>query len=89
MDQDLYAFWKYDGPPYYLGSEVMAVTTNGLVRVRGYGQAVFKPVLIVPIENGKAMKKKIDDLSDEFKEKVNVLREEHVKELSKLMKIKG
>ena len=33
MKQKLYAFWKYDVPPYVLGGEVTEIKSNGRVCV--------------------------------------------------------
>lgn len=52
----MYAFWKYDIPPFLLGGEVKEIQEDGCVSVVGYTSR-FKPVLIVPIEKGIKLQK--------------------------------
>ena len=72
---NLYAFWKYDVPPFLLGGEVISVTEDGYVTVKGYS-GKFKPELIVPIEKGIKIHKKLNKANAKYKEKVNEAQEE-------------
>ena len=45
----LYAFWKYDIPPFLLGGEVEEVLEDGCVIIKGQTGYKFKPVIIVLI----------------------------------------
>lgn len=60
MKQKLYAFWKYDVPPYVLGGEVTEIKSNGRVCVKGFTGYSFLPLQILPLEEGRAKQKEID-----------------------------
>lgn len=83
---NLYAFWKYDTPPYLLGGEVIEVREDGYVTIEGHAGYKFKPVSIVPIEKGIKLQKKLNKAETKYKKAVNAAREELltvVKEVSK------
>lgn len=65
----MYAFWKYDIPPFLLGGEVKEIQEDGCVSVVGYTSR-FKPVLIVPIEKGIKLQKKLDKANAKYKKVV-------------------
>lgn len=54
----LYAFWKYDLPPYLLGGEVEEIRPDGVAKIKGY-TSLFKPVKVVPLEKGIKLHKKL------------------------------
>jgi hypothetical protein len=49
--QTLFAFWPYENT--FLGGEVIAFHDDGAVRAVGYSDYRFKPVLILPFDEGK------------------------------------
>lgn len=59
MKDKLYAFWKYDTPPYLLGGEVESIDEDGFVTVKGYKSSRFRPVKIVSLEKGIKLQKKL------------------------------
>lgn len=59
MRDKLYAFWKYDNPPYLLGGEVESIDEDGFVTVKGYSSFRFRPVKIVSLEKGIKLQKKL------------------------------
>jgi hypothetical protein len=75
MNKKLYAFWKYDLFPYILGGEVRDIDDRGLVYIEAY-QGRFKPILILPLEKGLAIKKELNNLEREFRTKTKELRQE-------------
>lgn len=83
MQDKLYAFWKYDMPPYLLGGEVEEVKDN-MVRVKGY-TGWFKTVKIVSLEKGIKLQKKLNKAKAKYmkitQQADNELRET-VKEIS-------
>ena len=83
MQDKLYAFWKYDRPPYLLGGEVEEVKDN-MVRVKGY-TGWFRTVKIVPLEKGIKLQKKLNKAKAKYmkitQQADNELRET-VKEIS-------
>lgn len=83
MQDKLYAFWKYDMPPYLLGGEVEEVKDN-MVRVKGY-TGWFKTIKIVSLEKGIKLQKKLNKAKAKYmkitQQADNELRET-VKEIS-------
>lgn len=67
----LYAFWKYDVPPYLLGGEVIEVREDGYVTVVGHTGCKFKPVLIVPLEKGIKLQKKLNEAEAKYRKSVD------------------
>lgn len=85
MENKLYAFWKYDRPPYLLGDEVSQVHEDGSVSVVNYTYR-FKPVVILPLEKGLKLQKKLNKANAKYKKAVD----EATKELKSVVKeIKG
>lgn len=75
-DERLYAFWKYDRPPYLLGGEVLKVREDGGVFVKGYDRymsSYFKKeaiVAIVPYEEGTKLHGKLNKAEKKYKLKI-------------------
>ena len=83
--EKMYAFWKYDIPPFLLGGEVKEIQEDGCVSVVGYTSR-FKPVLIVPLEKGIKLQKKLNKANAKYKKTVTIAKEDLlavVKEISK------
>ena len=59
-EDKLYAFWKYDRPPYVLGGVVTKIKDNGDVCVKGFDGSCFTPMQILPLEEGLAKQMEID-----------------------------
>lgn len=81
MENKLYAFWEYDRPPYLLGDEVSQVHEDGSVSVVKYPYR-FNPVLIVPLEKGIKLQKKLNKANSKYKKIVD----EATKELKDAVK---
>jgi len=64
--QELYAFWKYDTYPFCLGGEVSEITEKGNVIPVGYQGHIFKPIKLVPKEQGLKIKQQLDELKDQY-----------------------
>lgn len=82
----LYAFWKYDIPPFLLGGEVEEVLEDGCVIIKGRTGYKFKPVIIVPLEKGIKLHKKLNKAEAKYRNAMNIAKEELlavVKEISK------
>lgn len=62
---NLYAFWKYDLYPYVLGAPASIMKRQGEVYVDSY-QAWFYPILLLPIESGELLQKKLVQLEKEY-----------------------
>ncbi len=75
-DEKLYAFWKYDSPPYMLGGEVLKIREDGGVFVKGYDRymsSCFKKeaiMAIVPYETGVKLHKKLKKAEARYRLKV-------------------
>lgn len=75
IDQDLYAFWIYDQPPYYIGAKIKRFLPNGLVEVEGFpGSRGMKPVAILPDDDGVRALNELRQLGDETTAKLRVIR---------------
>lgn len=81
----MYAFWKYDIPPFLLGGEVKEIQEDGCVSVVGYTSR-FKPVLIVPIEKGIKLQKKLDKANAKYKKVVATAKEDLLAVVKKISK---
>lgn len=81
----MYAFWKYDIPPFLLGGEVKEIQEDGWVSVVGYTSR-FKPVLIVPIEKGIKLQKKLDKANAKYKKVVANAKEDLLALVKKISK---
>lgn len=85
-DTRLWAFWKYDLPPYYLSGEVEALhEATGRVEVKNYNGRTFIPTKIVPIEEGMRIKKQIEQLGYDCSKTVNEARTHCRTEVEKLL----
>lgn len=71
MNQELYAFWKYDLFPYTLGGKVVKFAAGGLVQVEGYGNMLFRPIGIVQYDEGVEIMSKIKKIKEEHKAEID------------------
>lgn len=62
MNQQLFAFWKYDVFPYILGAAVLEMKSDGRVVVEGYGGAAFQPVKLLPLDAGRKLWEQLKEL---------------------------
>lgn len=63
---DLFAFWRYDLFPFWLGGTVVRMSENGSVETKEFGKGYwFKPYFIVPVSKGRMLKEKLDALRAE------------------------
>ncbi len=67
MDQTLYAFWPHDQFPYTLGGTVVKMNLEGKVETVEFGKGYwFTPCKILPLEQGKMLQAKLDQLKNEY-----------------------
>lgn len=66
MNQRLFAFWKYDLFPYFVGSEIDRINPDGTVHSITFCGSC-KPVIILPIEQGEKLKEQLEVLKGEFR----------------------
>ena len=76
MDEKYYAFWKYNGIPNLLGGEVTEFKPNGQVSVKGYTGMLFYPVKVVPLAEGTALKRYLDQAERIYREKHKLIQDE-------------
>lgn len=76
MRDKLYAFWKYDNPPYLLGGEVESIDEDGFVTVKGYSSFRFRPVKIVSLEKGIKLHKELHKAEAKYRRIVNNANDE-------------
>ena len=55
-----FAFWKYDRPPYLIGSEIEKFYEDGTVAVTSMKGYVVKPIKIVPLEVGIKLRNELE-----------------------------
>lgn len=82
---DLYAFWSHDTFPYVLGSEVDKFIEGGLVKVKDFGNSAFRPIKLLPLEEGKVLAEKIKSLKTTYNQKKKELKDRHEGMLRTLM----
>jgi len=70
----LFAFWPYDQYPYFCCGEVTRIRDDGLAAIKEFGNALFKPVLILPLSAGKQLKAKLQFLEHTYREETANLR---------------
>lgn len=76
----LFAFWKYDSFPYFLGGPFEEMNSKGAVRPLNYGGYWFNPVKIYPEETGLELSNKLKQLDEE--------RRQAIKDLEMAYKVK-
>ena len=77
----LYAFWRYDIPPYALGGEVLKIREdNGGVYVKGYDRYMstyFSEntiIAIVPYKEGVKLQKKLDKVAKAYRKTIEAAK---------------
>lgn len=71
----LFAFWKYDLSPYLLGGEITHMNQHGDIYAKGYGLGYsFRPVKIMPLEQGLLLNNKLKTLEVECDEAINSVK---------------
>ena len=74
-DQELFAFWRHDMYPYVLGVTVVKILEDGKVQTKEYGNGyVFKPLLILPLKEGKELRQKLGELEAGYRKAQDDLR---------------
>lgn len=58
----LVAVWRCGHFPYFLGGHVVEVREYGRVKTKEFGNAVFKPVLILQESEGEGLLKELKEL---------------------------
>lgn len=78
----MFAFWKYDLYPYYIGGKVTEDFGDDGVEVAGYPGSIVRPTFFLPDEKGEKLVEELKDLK--FRERVarDVLKEEWIEKLN-------
>lgn len=72
-----FAFWSYASFPYVLGGTVTKMLADGRVSTVEYGAgSYFKPIKILPLAAGKALKARLKELTNEYNSRKNALHVE-------------
>lgn len=87
MKTVMYAFWRYDYYPYYIGGECGPVEKGGLTYVPSFAGR-FRPSHLFNIEDGQAIKKKLDALEQEYNKKLLALRKGYTAKADAVMEMK-
>lgn len=80
MNQRLFAFWKYDLFPYFVGSEIDEIRPNGTVHSPAFC-GCFKPVIILPFDQGVELKEQLETLKCELHSEEHELKAKYRKKL--------
>lgn len=73
---NLYAFWKYDLPPFLLGGIVELINKDGHVKIKDrYDGMRFKPAVLVPLEKGLALQQKLDEAQTVYEKETKAAKE--------------
>lgn len=67
-DIKLFAIWKYDLAPYYLGGEVIELKEDGYVTIKGYNNCKFKYFKLYPLKEGEKIYELIVKASNIYRE---------------------
>lgn len=79
QSQTLRAFWAYDQFPYVLSGEVLEIHAGGKVSTKEYSPGYrFTPLVMLPSEEGLAVKTQLDFLAAEYREALNRLRADYL-----------
>ena len=63
-----FAFWRYDQFPYVLGAEVLDKKEEFgklCIEAKGYETYRFYPLIVMPLDEGLLLQKKLDSLEEE------------------------
>lgn len=85
MTKKLFAFWRYDTFPFYLGGEVEDINDKGQVYIKTY-QGWFNPFLILPYEEGVKRDKEITMISKEHAADTKALLHKNTERVNKILK---
>jgi hypothetical protein len=72
----LFAFWGYDQFPYVLGGPVEKVMDGGIIKSTNYGGSCFKPLIILPEEEGEMLLIQLEELRKEHREELKRVKAE-------------
>ena len=73
---NLYAFWKYDLPPFLLGGIVELINEDGYVKIKDrYDGMRFKPTVLVPLEKGLVLQQKLDEAQTVYEKETKAAKE--------------
>ncbi len=67
----LYGFWMYDSAPFILGGNIISITEDNRITVKGYTGYTFQPLVITTKEKGEEIQKRIDAAEKTYREKIN------------------
>jgi len=76
MEQRLIAFWENNSGSYpgILSGEVLEFQDSGRVLTKEYAGMMFKPIVILPYDDGLKVQKHLRDLADEYRTESVALR---------------
>ena len=78
----LYAFWRHDLFPYYLGGTITRMDEKGRVETVQFGMSHwFKPVVILPEAAGEQLNSQLKQLKAEKEKEEKELHDKWIKEV--------
>jgi len=70
----LYAFWKHESIPYYLGGRIIEFKDRGRLAIHGYEGITIKPVAILSGQAGKNALQRLHDLERAYRSELEQLQ---------------
>lgn len=77
MADKFFVFWAYHPFPAVLGAPVQRIHDNGTVEPVGYPGYAFKPVLILPLEEGERRLARLTAAALDCEKKLKAVRAEY------------
>lgn len=81
---NLYAFWKYDLFPYFLGGEIEKVEDSGEVKPLKYSGASFRPVFVTSFIHGEIIHTELNNLAHERAQELEKVYQKYSDKLNDL-----
>jgi hypothetical protein len=78
------AFWKYDLFPYVLHGTAVSIEPDGFVTAKEYGSSMFRPLFILPVEQGMELADGMAELRREHEQKIRAVGKETAEKMEAL-----
>ncbi len=86
VTSSLFALWRYDQFPYFVGGEVVLMNSRGYVQTKEYGrQYRMNPTKVLPLEAGRKLLEDLKALKSRRAEALNAFNDGYVAELNALL----
>lgn len=83
-EQKLFGFWRYDSYPYILGASIERFTPGGYIVPADFGGRCYKPILILPFNEGKILRERLKNLEVGYERAEKEMRAGWIEALGKI-----